>query len=445
MGRVQDLFLDTIFSYSKHEILNTKNLLKSLGPGLMFASACIGTSHLVLSTRAGAHHGPIFLLIIVLALLFKYPFFEFGARYAHATGHSLLHGYKKQGKWAVYIYFSIIAVNMFAVPAAVGAVCAGILSTMMGISGIGFETLLAIVLGISVLILLFGGYRTLDSLVKLIAVVLLITVGIAFIAVLSKGPSEPIAGFTSPPLLEGAGLALLISLVGWMPSGLETSTMHSIWAVEKMKSSGTGPDIRAGLFDFNLGYVFTAVLAFMFLTIGIFTVYGTGQQLEGDSTAFSNQLLNIFKTNLGSWLHPVFAIAAFGTIYGTLITVFDAFSRSLVWSVRALKFKNIQANSEQNSFLSKYYRWALVLMGVGAFLLFILSKASMIRMLEIATIISFVSAPAIAYINLKAMNDPEFPQEYKPGKSLLALSYIGLIVMAIFTVYYLAFGVGAGH
>lgn len=426
-------------------IKNPKILLRSLGPGLMFASACIGTSHLVLSTRAGAHHGMIFLLVILLALLFKYPFFEFGPRYAHATGHSLLHGYKKQGRWAVIVYFLIIAVNMFAVPAAVGAVSAGILSTMMGMGGITFDVLLGIVLAVTVLLLLFGGFKILDSLVKLISVVLLISIGVAFVAVLMKGPVEPMAGFSAPPLLEGAGLALMISLVGWMPSGLETSTMHSIWAVEKMKAENLEPDIRAGLFDFNLGYVFTSVLAIMFLVIGIFTIYGSGQQLDGSSTALSNKLLDVFKTNLGEWLHPVFAVAAFGTIYGTLITVFDAFSRSLSWSLRALRFEIIENNSEQNKFLENYFKIALVLMGVGAFLLFKYSEASMIKMLEIATIISFVSAPAIAFINLKAMNDPDFPVEHKPGKGLLLLSYIGIVVMIVFTVYYLLFGIGSGH
>ena len=76
---------------------NFSGLLKAFGPGLLFASSAIGTSHLVLSTRAGAHHGMVFFWVITGALLFKYPFYEFGPRYANATGESLLEGYKKQG------------------------------------------------------------------------------------------------------------------------------------------------------------------------------------------------------------------------------------------------------------------------------------------------------------------------------------------------------------
>ncbi len=72
--------------------------LKKLGPGLLFAGAAIGVSHLVQSTRAGADYGWGLLWALVLVNLFKYPFFRFGPRYALATGESLLDGYHKLGK-----------------------------------------------------------------------------------------------------------------------------------------------------------------------------------------------------------------------------------------------------------------------------------------------------------------------------------------------------------
>ncbi|MEM1002339.1 MAG: divalent metal cation transporter, partial [Bacteroidota bacterium] len=58
--------------------------LKKLGPGLLFAGAAIGVSHLVQSTRAGADYGMGLLWALILVNLFKYPFFEFGARYTGA-------------------------------------------------------------------------------------------------------------------------------------------------------------------------------------------------------------------------------------------------------------------------------------------------------------------------------------------------------------------------
>ena len=52
--------------------------LKKLGPGLLFAGAAIGVSHLVQSTRAGADFGWGFLWVLLLVNLFKYPFFQYG-------------------------------------------------------------------------------------------------------------------------------------------------------------------------------------------------------------------------------------------------------------------------------------------------------------------------------------------------------------------------------
>ena len=79
--------------------------IKNLGPGLLFAGAAIGVSHLVQSTRAGADFGLGLLWALLLVNLFKYPFFQFGPRYASATGESLLDGYKKMGNGILIAYF----------------------------------------------------------------------------------------------------------------------------------------------------------------------------------------------------------------------------------------------------------------------------------------------------------------------------------------------------
>ena len=71
------------------------HLLKTLGPGVLFASTAIGVSHLVQSTRAGADFGFALIAFVLLALLFKYPFFEYGSRYANVTGTSIIDGYDR--------------------------------------------------------------------------------------------------------------------------------------------------------------------------------------------------------------------------------------------------------------------------------------------------------------------------------------------------------------
>jgi Mn2+/Fe2+ NRAMP family transporter len=71
------------------------------GPGLLWAAAAIGVSHLVQSTRAGADAGFALAWVVIAAVCLKYPFFEFGPRYAAATGESLVEGYARQGRWAL--------------------------------------------------------------------------------------------------------------------------------------------------------------------------------------------------------------------------------------------------------------------------------------------------------------------------------------------------------
>lgn len=420
------------------EQLTKRNLLKTIGPGLLFASSAIGTSHLVLSTRAGAHHGMIFFWIILIALILKYPFYEFGPRYANATGHSLLKGYKDQGKWAVWLFLAVIFINMFVVTGAIGAVSAGLLSTIFGVKVVSVPILAGIIIGFTVLLLLFGGYKGLDRLIKLISVVLLITVLVAFVAVLVKEPVEVTDNFQAPTLLNGTGLTLLIGLLGWMPAGMEASTMNSIWNVEKMRTTNYHPRLKESLFDFNLGYIFTIVLALMFLTIGAFTVYGSGQILDGNATQFTNKLLAVFTSNLGEWSYYVIAIAAFGTIYGTLITIMDAFPRCFVRGVRVLKYQSVENNDIQNKFLNDTYKVCLVVVGIGGFSLFYFSAASMVKLIDVVTILSFILAPIIGFLNLRAIQSEAIPETHRPSRLMLVLAYVGMTTMVGFAIYYLS-------
>jgi len=134
--------------------------LKKLGPGFLFAGAAIGVSHLVQSTRAGADFGFGLLWALLLINIVKYPFFQFGPRYASATGESLLEGYYKMSKWVLGTYTVITFATMFTIQTAVTIVTAGIASSFFGGSSLVFWA--AIIIGICVIILLLGKYKALD-------------------------------------------------------------------------------------------------------------------------------------------------------------------------------------------------------------------------------------------------------------------------------------------
>ena len=96
--------------------------LRKLGPGILFAGAAIGVSHLVQSTRAGADFGFGLIWALILINLIKFPFFQFGTRYTIATGHDLLLGFKKLGTWVLGMYFVLTFLTMFTIQTAVAIV-----------------------------------------------------------------------------------------------------------------------------------------------------------------------------------------------------------------------------------------------------------------------------------------------------------------------------------
>ena len=132
-----------------------------MGPGVLYAAAAVGASHLVQSTRAGASYGLALVLLILLTYVAKYPAFRFGAQYACATGNSLLHGYRNQGQWAVAIYVVIALGTMFAALPAVTLITAGLAKVAFQVS-----------LAAAVANLVLAGSRTSQGLLRLLSTLL---------------------------------------------------------------------------------------------------------------------------------------------------------------------------------------------------------------------------------------------------------------------------------
>lgn len=415
-----------------------KDLLKVIGPGLLFASTAIGTSHFILATTAGAHYGMIFLWIIVGTMAIKYPFYEFGIRYSNATGKNLMHGYRKLGKWALFIILAEICLTIFAVIGVLASVCGALISSSLGLDNIPLPMVVGTILIATALLLSFGGYSLLDNFIKILSVILLVTVSAAFISAFFSDPViDPGFPTSASALFSGAGLSMTISLMGFMPAGLELSIFSSIWAVEKIKSTNYHSTLKESLFDFHLGYIFTTVLAIMFLMIGAFTVYGTGKVLDGDSVEFTNKLIDIFSKNLGSWAAPVIAITAFGTIYGSLITVWDAASRLLANGYEILRSGDSQETHATGK-MNNGYNLVMWIIGSCGFILYYQFSRALIQMLEMVTISIFLVAPVIAWLNILVIKDEDLPASHKPPKNLIYFAYLGLICMILFSIYYLS-------
>lgn len=397
--------------------------LKKIGPGLLFAGAAIGVSHLVQSTRAGADFGFGLIWALLLVNIFKYPFFQFGPRYAIATGETLLDGYQKLGKSVLVAYFILTFATMFTIQTAVTIVTAGLASSIFG-DFISTEVWTVIILSICFIILIIGQYSFLDKLMKFIVITLtLSTIVAVFFAFQSK--TQPLALTQIFP--NAMEFGFLIAFMGWMPAPLDISIWHSLWAIEKRKTEKEF-SVKSSLFDFNIGYVSTIILGLGFLTLGALVMFQSGENFSGKAGAFSNQLISMYTQSLGDWSYIIIGIAAFTTMFSTTLTTLDASPRAMAKTTQLL-FGNVTKRS--------YLMWILILIS-GTILIFFFLKSEMGLLIEIATVLSFLTAPFYAIINYRLISSKHTPKEWQPSIKLHVLSWLGILFLIGFSIWYLS-------
>ena len=407
-----------------------KSLLRNLGPGLLFASMAIGTSHLVLSTKAGATYGWLMIIPILLANVLKYPFFEFGIRYTNVTGRSLIEGYSRRGKGYMWLYAFITLMTTFTILAALYVVTAGLLVNLFEIRGISVSW---IALGIFAFIssaLIIGRYSLLETTLKIVVSILFVALMATTILVLYKPAVEPVIGFQPPPIFDEIGVLFLISLIGWMPTAVEASSWISLWSLEKYKKLGHKPDLKSALEEFNSGYITTALLAVFFLIIGLRTLYGTGTELSGNAVTFADQVVQLFTTHIGEWAYIFIAVSAFATMFSTCMTAHDAIARV---SIDVLEY----LQPARKTYVKKWhYAAAVLILTLMNFLVLTAFSANMGVLVALATFISFVLAPLVGYMNLKNVTSTDLPEEHHPRPWLRALTYMGIVFLSCFAAYY---------
>ena len=404
-----------------------KRFSKIFGPGILFACTAIGVSHLVQSTRAGAEFGFALIGFVFLATLLKYPFFEHSSRYANVTGTSIIDGYKRLGRSALLLYLLITIASMFFVTAAVGFVTAGFLENLFQIDSLGIWTIV-ILFGTCTSILIIGKYSALDGLIKIIGAVLVISTVMAFAFALWSGPVEKIPEFEPPEIWTQAGIFFLIALMGWMPMPVDISSWHSLWTLERIKQTKFRPKLKETLLDFNLGYLLTGILAFVFVTLGAYIFFGSGEELPNNNSFFAHKVVTLYTETIGSWSYLIIAASAFSVMFGTIIAVFDGYSRSLK---RTMELLMISENSSKTKF-QVHHAFFLLALTVGSLIVIVLFEENLKELVDFATIISFLIAPVIAIFNFKLVTGKYLEKLYHPPVLLKILSYAGIIFLIVF-------------
>ncbi|WP_297804054.1 Nramp family divalent metal transporter [uncultured Polaribacter sp.] len=403
-----------------------KSFLQTLGPGLLFAGAAIGVSHLVQSTRAGAEFGFGLIWALIIVHIFKYPFFQFGPRYAAATGETLIEGYRKLGKGVLITYYILNFATMFTIQAAVTIVTASLASQLFGFNEklnlVDWSISLMI---ISILILVLGKYKLLDNLMKYIITILTISTILALgVALFTTKEAFDVTQIIPSGKIE---ITFLIAFLGWMPAPLDISIWHSIWSIEKDKTAFIKTKRKDAIFDFNIGYISALFLGLCFLLLGALVMYKSGETFSNKGTLFASQLINLYTKNLGEFSYIFIAVAAFTTMFSTTITTMDASPRVMNRTTKILFDKELKHG---------YWFWILFLF-LGTFLILKYFMNNMGLLIKTATILSFLSAPFYAILNFKLITGKQTPKEHRPSIYLKVLSFLGIFFLISFSVWFL--------
>lgn len=419
------------------EIPRHRNFLKALGPGLLWAGAAIGVSHIVQSTRAGASFGLGLLGLVIIANVFKYPAFSFGPRYAAATGTSLLEGYRRQGIWALVLYTALTLGTMFTIQAAVTLVAAAIGAALLDWSGPpALITLTAGLTAVCAVILFIGHYKWLDKIIKVVVLILTLSTFAATALVLPRVDWSTIRLVPSLELFgDPQAVLFMVALVGWMPSAFDISIWHSLWTLARRRETAYAATVREALLDFNIGYLGTAILALCFVTLGAGVMFKSGKAFPDSAAGFANQVIALYTENLGAWSKPIIGISAFTVMFSTTLTVIDGFPRALATLIA--RFQEPEVPDVPSSISRHAYWVSLIVLGLGSVGIVTFLLSSLVSLVDLATTLSFLTAPMLAWLNHRVIQGEEVPQEGRPGSGMIAYSWAGIAFSIVFALYFL--------
>ncbi len=401
-----------------------KSKFRALGPGILMASAAVGGSHIVSSAQAGAIYGWQLALMIILINVFKYPFFRFGSQYTMENNKSLIEGYAEKGKGWLTVFFILNVFSAIVNTAGVGILCAAILYNVAPNGfGLTISQLTTIIIVIIWAMLLIGGYKFLDTLAKWVMTSLTIATVVAVVIALFKH-REYAPDFVAPSPWQMSALPFIVSLMGWMPCPIEISAINSMWQVEKKKQVDD-MSMDDAMFDFNVGYISTAILAIIFVALGALIQYGSGEEVLSASAAYIAQFVNMYASVLGDWSRLLITFIAFLCIFGTVITVVDGYSRANDETLRLLLGKKETSKKSLAVWIS--------LTSIISLIIVYMFSGNVATMLRFAMVASFITTPFFALLNYTLVNN----KHHQVKKWLKVMSIIGLVYLFGFALFFI--------
>ena len=220
--------------------------LRRIGPGLILASAIVGSGELIATTVLGAENGYTLLWLILLSCVIKTVVQAELGRYTVGTGETALEAFDRvpgprfRVSWVVWLWFLMVVVTLLTIGAMIGAI--GEVLQMLAPS-IPINAWVWMIAAGTIALLMIGRYGFVEKVcVGLVVSFTALTVSSAFL--LGSRPEY----FSWASVLDGlsfhmpeGGLLTAVAVFGITGVGATELAMYPYWCIEKGYARFTGP------------------------------------------------------------------------------------------------------------------------------------------------------------------------------------------------------------
>ena len=311
-----------------------RDVLRWIGPGLIIASAVVGTGELIATTILGAENGYRLLWLVVLSCVIKVIVQNEIGRYTVATGKTGLEGLDRvpgprfRVSWVVWIWFLMQTTTL----TTISGMFAGIAEVLNRIvPAVTIGAWVWVVTIVTLVVLVIGRYGLVERVsVALVIIFTALTVSAAF--VLGMKPEY----FSWSQMVDGlmfhlpiGGLGIAVAVFGITGVGSSDLVMYPYWCIEKGYARFAGPrddtpawlnrsrgwvkvmgvDVLCSMFVYTF-----ATIAFYLLGAGV--LHGLDVIPKGTETI--SILSSIYTETLGGWSLYVFLAGAVAVLYSSV-------------------------------------------------------------------------------------------------------------------------------
>jgi Mn2+/Fe2+ NRAMP family transporter len=291
-----------------------------LGPGVLLAATGVGGGDLATGSFVGGLLGTAVLWAVVVGAFLKFVVTEGLTRWQLATGVTFIEGVvARLGTVVVWLFLPYLLLWSFFVGAAQMSACGVTLHAIFPV----FESaeIGKIVFGISsglvgLALVWRGGYALFEQLMR-VCILLMFASVVTTAILLWPGTLDVLQGLLIPriPDADGQGVTWTVALIGGI-GGTLTVLCYGYWLREEGMTKPS--DLRACRIDLASGYVMTAVFGVAMVIVGSnVVVEGSGTELLVDLSARLEQVL-------GSAFKWLFLIGTWGTVFSSLLGVWQA-------------------------------------------------------------------------------------------------------------------------